>query len=88
MLSAARPPLQVMAWVEDTRPRVEATLAHSHHCPEHSMHKDTKAVCPAEPWPHTQDSDPSPSTNRASTGMVTLAKQMPVATHLAPKWMP
>lgn len=75
MLSAARgPPLQSgyqarpesqsgkkhMAWVEDTRPRVEAALVHSHHCPGHSMHKVTEAVCPAEPWPYTQDSDPSP----------------------------
>lgn len=24
------------------------------------MHKDTEAVCPTEPWLHTQDSDPAP----------------------------
>lgn len=30
--------------VEDIRPRAKAALPQDHHCPGHSMHKDTEAV--------------------------------------------
>lgn len=79
-----------MAWIEDIRSGAKAALPHDHRCPGHSTHKDTEAVVTCRTLaPYSEPPPPSTHMERMErTGMVTLAKCVPVATCLGPGWKP